>query len=516
MTTTPTKNESLPELGRPDLITQRGRTGYSQDRVLAYGRACYEAALTREAPTEGVGGVRREEGWCDGCPTHAELRRLLERERRITKQLVAEDDARFALEQTATPPAPQRMAQGEDKRESAFVAAAMSGTCDACGESWCEEDCPARLGTYKVRASLADRLRPNVEATPWVISVVRELERDYNRLLNTTPPAPQLQSSNPSGLSSESAPLSSEQRLVQGECRHSLWSPAGGYCLDCGYSPVGPDEESAIDAAVGLAKVVLRLPVDLLGEIDHRAQQSGCVRNAYLRQLLAEHHTQPPHQDRGEVNPARTAVLRARQNGRKTELARELLAREYDKEGCHGLAESIRAGQLTTHLDECSIRAITAALTEAKQQGPGEAVASDAEVDVAIARLFGTHRNDEEKREVASYARLIAEAYYRRHAGPQARAVDLAAFDALAQKWQDEAADSWGEDKDDAARQACCNELRALISSASGAAPQVDAQQRGESVTDRCPHGIRNPHPCRECEDSPLPEEAKRQTGGGE
>lgn len=34
---------------------------------------------------------------------------------------------------------------------------------------------------------------------------------------------------------------------------------------------------------------------------------------------------------------------------------------------------------------------------------------------------------------------------------------------ALAQDWQDKAADSWGEDKDDAARQTCCDELRDLV-----------------------------------------------------
>lgn len=60
-----------------------------------------------------------------------------------------------------------------------------------------------------------------------------------------------------------------------------------------GCSPVPPDEEAAIDAAAGFAKVILRLPVELLGEIDHRAQQDGCVRNAYLRELLARVHTTP-------------------------------------------------------------------------------------------------------------------------------------------------------------------------------------------------------------------------------
>ena len=36
----------------------------------------------------------------------------------------------------------------------------------------------------------------------------------------------------------------------------------------------------------------------------------------------------------------------------------------------------------------------------------------------------------------------------------------------LAEKWEDKAADSWGEDKDDAARQQCCDELRATLTGA--------------------------------------------------
>lgn len=48
-----------------------------------------------------------------------------------------------------------------------------------------------------------------------------------------------------------------------------------------------------------------------------------------------------------------------------SERARELLATEYDNEGVHGLAESIRAGTFTTHLDQCSINAITNALASA-------------------------------------------------------------------------------------------------------------------------------------------------------
>lgn len=53
MTTTPTKNESLPELPDEDVDTERGDY-YSVRAMESYGRACYQAALTREAPTEGV------------------------------------------------------------------------------------------------------------------------------------------------------------------------------------------------------------------------------------------------------------------------------------------------------------------------------------------------------------------------------------------------------------------------------------------------------------------------------
>lgn len=58
-----------------------------------------------------------------------------------------------------------------------------------------------------------------------------------------------------------------------------------------GCAPVPESEQDAIDAAAGLAKVTLRLPVDLLGVIDHRAGQQGIVRNAYLRSHLAETHS---------------------------------------------------------------------------------------------------------------------------------------------------------------------------------------------------------------------------------
>lgn len=71
MTTTPTKNESLPELPEasvsvnengvvmaglptPAMVPHWANTTpyYTKDQMLAYGRAC--VAITREAPTEGV------------------------------------------------------------------------------------------------------------------------------------------------------------------------------------------------------------------------------------------------------------------------------------------------------------------------------------------------------------------------------------------------------------------------------------------------------------------------------
>lgn len=66
--------------------------------------------------------------------------------------------------------------------------------------------------------------------------------------------------------------------------------------------------------------------------------------------------TQPPHQDRGEVE----------------QRARELLAAEYDRDGLKSIADGFRSGE---NSDRRAIRAIAAALTEAKQQGPGEVLA---------------------------------------------------------------------------------------------------------------------------------------------
>ena len=48
-----------------------------------------------------------------------------------------------------------------------------------------------------------------------------------------------------------------------------------------------PEEDAAVDAALGLTQITLRLPIDLLGRIDHAAQQEGLVRAAWLRKTLA-------------------------------------------------------------------------------------------------------------------------------------------------------------------------------------------------------------------------------------
>ena len=48
------------------------------------------------------------------------------------------------------------------------------------------------------------------------------------------------------------------------------------------------DACDAVDAALGLAVVSFRLPIELLGEIDHYAQQDGLVRNAWIRFALAD------------------------------------------------------------------------------------------------------------------------------------------------------------------------------------------------------------------------------------
>ena len=133
--TTPIKNESLPEL----------RSIVAEMREWATGEGCYndsdddrpllmvhyaqgpflrlcdriEAALTREAPTEGVGGVddlvrrlgeeaERKVGHPDDPAS--KLANSYEMQALLTE---AADKLRALAE--ATPPAPQRLAQGEDK-----------------------------------------------------------------------------------------------------------------------------------------------------------------------------------------------------------------------------------------------------------------------------------------------------------------------------------------------------------------------------------------------------------------
>lgn len=57
MTTTPTKNESLPELPSTTNVGENHQCtiwAYTSAQMREYGQKCYEAALTREAPTEGV------------------------------------------------------------------------------------------------------------------------------------------------------------------------------------------------------------------------------------------------------------------------------------------------------------------------------------------------------------------------------------------------------------------------------------------------------------------------------
>ncbi len=70
-TPNPLPVRELPELGRPDLITQLGRTGYSQSRVEAYGQQCYDAALKAgredDVPAAVIQRLRDAiDGECDG------------------------------------------------------------------------------------------------------------------------------------------------------------------------------------------------------------------------------------------------------------------------------------------------------------------------------------------------------------------------------------------------------------------------------------------------------------------
>ena len=74
-----------------------------------------------------------------------------------------------------------------------------------------------------------------------------------------------------------------------------------------------------------------------------------------------------------------------------------------------------------------------------------------------IHKLIDTHRRNVKPWEDTFPATLLP-----RHIREQGYVLNKDALE-LAQKWQDKAAESWGEDKDDAARQACCDELRELV-----------------------------------------------------
>lgn len=79
------------------------------------------------------------------------------------------------------------------------------------------------------------------------------------------------------------------------------------------------------------------------------------------------------------------------------------------------------------------------------------------EMEAHILKLIDTHR-----RNVKPWEDTFPPTLMPKHIREQGYILNKDAL-ALAQKWQDKAADSWGEDKDDAARQACCDELRALV-----------------------------------------------------
>lgn len=130
MTTTPTKNESLPELPASfgdhcvtDSVRTMRESGYTANQMREYGRACYEAALTREAPTEGV--VSNDTLCMDWLERHlVEVREPLRYgSAHMFYALQVNDEGEPYLSDlrkrvlgyamTATPPAPQRLAQGD-------------------------------------------------------------------------------------------------------------------------------------------------------------------------------------------------------------------------------------------------------------------------------------------------------------------------------------------------------------------------------------------------------------------
>lgn len=159
--------------------------------------------------------------------------------------------------------------------------------------------------------------------------------------------------------------------------------------------------------------------------------------------------------------------------------ARELLATEYEKKGQPFLANDIRAGlNFNSYWGEQVMAAITAALRAAPEVIPSP--------DTTLLRFYGVSTYPElvsaleehvlklidlRKRNVKPWEDTMPPTLLPRHEREQSPvfAKDLLA---LADRWQDAAAETWGEGPVNSTKQACCDELREVVERALAARQQ--------------------------------------------
>lgn len=203
-----------------------------------------------------------------------------------------------------------------------------------------------------------------------------------------TPPAPQRQSSNPSGLSSESAPLSSEQRLAQGEDVPD-WALAKAFReVSCNDAEFSASRDTAFKVKFSIWKRAKQLANgDGCGACGDACadRPNGCD--------VAEHSppTQPPHHDRGEVVGVRAQARKIIADTIGFEFGTGTLQQVNDHDMLY-LAEAFgraltEAKQHLPDEDEiarlrrCEDRLREIKESKAKQQGPGEVLKPITESD---------------------------------------------------------------------------------------------------------------------------------------
>lgn len=153
--------------------------------------------------------------------------------------------------------------------------------------------------------------------------------------------------------------------------------------------------------------------------------------------------------------------------------ARELLAEEYRKEGLYGQVD---------HTYGAASRAAIAAITAALRATP-EVIPSP---DATLLRFYAVSTYPElvtaleehvlklidlRKRNVKPWEDTMPPTLLPKHEREQSPvfAKDLLA---LADRWQDAAAETWGEGPVNSTKQACCDELRDVVAQALAARPQ--------------------------------------------